>query len=106
MAKRVDAGIAFLNVVRPGWVRKIDLDKLDLSSPKTCVIGEVLGDYYRGRSSLGLSADNGRDSAHKAVTKSGSEITLPIALGFAAKTNYPLLTRIWKIKIRGLLKRS
>ena len=88
---RVRAGIAFLNAVKPNWKKKIDLDRLDLSSDRTCVIGEVYGDYGDGMEKLGIGALS--DSA--------------IALGFKEDgvfdKNYPLLTKIWKQELKKIL---
>ena len=44
--KRIEAGIAYLNVVKPDWLKKIDLEELDLADGNTCVIGEVFGDFW------------------------------------------------------------
>jgi hypothetical protein len=48
------AGIGYLNVHRPGWRRKINLEKLDLADPTCCVLGEVYGDYSIGTNALGF----------------------------------------------------
>lgn len=54
MAARVKAGIALLNRKRPGWMRSINLRKLDLSQPDLqedgcgCVLAQVYGKYQEG----------------------------------------------------------
>lgn len=43
---RVAAGAAWLDAERPGWVERIDLDRLDLESPCRCILGQEFGDYF------------------------------------------------------------
>ena len=86
---RVKAGIAFLDAVKPNWKKKIDLDKLDLFSPYTCVIGEVYGGYFKGMKKLEIEWHS--DSA--------------TALGFyeGSVMNYPSLTKVWKQELKKIL---
>lgn len=44
---RVERGAALLDDRHPGWWDRIDLDHLTMSSPCMCIIGQVLGDYFR-----------------------------------------------------------
>lgn len=93
LTNRVDAGIAFLNVAKPGWEKKIDLDEFDLQNPWTCVLGEVYGNYFDGREKIGMDEND----------------TAPTYLGFCLgkgrKKQYSLLTKIWKEKVENLRKR-
>lgn len=41
--RRVANGIAYLNRTEPGWVRRIDLEIFDLTSPCNCVLGQLFG---------------------------------------------------------------
>ena len=68
--KRVEAGVAYLNVVRPRWLKKIDVDKLHMADGKVCILGEVFGDYCKSRDELylkdfvehlGFYCDNGEE---------------------------------------------
>jgi hypothetical protein len=45
IAERVAAGAEWLDVNRPGWVDRINLETLNLSSPCRCILGQELGDY-------------------------------------------------------------
>lgn len=85
------AGIGYLNVHRPGWRRKIDLDRLNLASGEQCVLGEVYGEFDKGLSTLGLDLGTAE------------------ALGFLAKKNpdgsrdsldYDKLTAEWRVAYR------
>jgi len=81
--KRVEAGVAFLNVVKPNWLKKIDVEKLDLIDKKVCMLGELYGNYDDGLSQLGL--------------KNGTSAT---NLGFyGSERGYKVLTEVWKRKI-------
>ena len=84
--KRVEAGVAFLNVVKPNWLKKIDVEKLDLGNKKVCMLGELYGYYDDGISTLGLENK-----------------TSATNLGFyGSKRGYKVLTAAWKNKIAKL----
>lgn len=94
MKVRVNAGIAFLNTVNPGWVKKIKLMKLDLADSNTCVLGEVYGSYANGLYEFNMYA---------AVD------SIPEALRFCLlddddEEKYKMLTDIWKTAIKKLKK--
>lgn len=84
--KKIRAGIAFLNVVKPNWLKKIKLNELDLSQSNTCMIGEIYGNYGDGIDSLGLTDE------------------IADLLGFHANSirTYTLLTKGWKDAIKKL----
>jgi len=42
---RVQAGAAWLDENRPGWIDRIDLATLDLGDPCRCVLGQEYGDW-------------------------------------------------------------
>ena len=87
--KRVDAGVAFLNVVKPDWLKRIDVSKLDLGNAKVCILGELYNSYENGVLVLGLDDE-----------------TSSISLGFYDfdKRQYEQLTQAWKNKITKLRK--
>lgn len=45
IAERVEAGAAWLDLNRPGWVDRIDLETLDLGEPCRCILGQEYGEY-------------------------------------------------------------
>lgn len=51
---RVLRGAHFLDVRRPGWDERIDLDTFDLGNACDCVVGQTEGDYQDGAKTLGL----------------------------------------------------
>ena len=42
---QVVAGMAWLDLHAPGWERKVNLDELDQGDCKSCVLGQLTGDY-------------------------------------------------------------
>jgi len=53
---RIARGCRILDEACPGWHAFIDLDTLDISSLRECVLGQLYGDFHTGRAALGLSA--------------------------------------------------
>lgn len=54
---RIERGAALLDLSAPGWDKKIDLNILDLSHIRYCIIGQVYGDYYNGLATLDQGAE-------------------------------------------------
>jgi len=53
---RVRAGIALLDESGPtNWRARVDVDKLDLENPRSCVLGQVYGTFDDGMAALDLS---------------------------------------------------
>lgn len=44
--QRVANGMAWLDVNKPGWERRINLTTFDLTDPCLCVLGQVFGNYW------------------------------------------------------------
>jgi len=51
-------GPKLLNKVMSDWFNKIDLDKLDLSSSKNCILGQLYGSFWKGFEKLGLNRND------------------------------------------------
>lgn len=45
VTERVQAGAAWLDQHRPGWLDRIDLITLNVEDPECCVLGQEFGDY-------------------------------------------------------------
>lgn len=52
--ENVGSGAALLDQKRPGWYREIDLDQLEMGSDTKCVLGQLYGEYIKGRYTLTL----------------------------------------------------
>ena len=51
----------FLDLKVPDWATRINLDRLNMQSNSSCVLGQLFNGYGKGLSELGLAA--GRESA-------------------------------------------
>ena len=95
-ADRIERGMTLLDAKAPGWIDKIDLDRLDQGSGRTCVVGQVYrslgrryGAYWDGLEALGLVATVVDDevAAHGFETRDERE-------------SYDALTRAWRAAIK------
>ena len=41
--KRIDKGVAWLDKVRPGWEKEIDVETLEMSEMDSCILGQLFG---------------------------------------------------------------
>ena len=58
---RVKAGAELLDAMNPGWFTKISLQKLQMSDPCQCVIGQLYETYSLGLSALEIDVSFERD---------------------------------------------
>ncbi|MBX4198906.1 hypothetical protein KW800_01355 [Candidatus Parcubacteria bacterium] len=87
--RRVRYGAKQLDRFQPGWVGRVDVDKLDVSDRERCVAGQLVGDFSRNYDQLDISNN-------------------PIATGMfvegpldspVVRSEYRLLTEAWKREI-------
>lgn len=45
-SEEVDCGVALLNSIYPGWKKEIDLEKLNMALPSSCILGQLYGYYH------------------------------------------------------------
>lgn len=45
ISERVARGVEWLDETHPGWVKRIDLDRLDIGDCERCLIGQTIGDF-------------------------------------------------------------
>lgn len=57
IAERVARGAALLDREKPGWAARINERELNLGCCADCILGQVYGDYHRGRDALGLGVE-------------------------------------------------
>lgn len=65
MAQRVAAGAAWLDANLPDWEARIDLERLDLSEAKLCILGQLFGDYGNKASRNARFSDKGLESGNR-----------------------------------------
>ena len=99
-AARAREGAAFLDGADPGWAARVDPATLALGDGRSCVLGQLHGDYRRG---LFRSRVLDGSSAF-------SRFVSPVDLGFQAtraageeaeRLDYAYLTRAWREEVRG-----
>ncbi|MDB5194549.1 MAG: hypothetical protein JWN50_563 [Parcubacteria group bacterium] len=56
--RRVRRGAKRLDYVRPGWAKRIDVDRLDISYDKDCIAGQLEGSFGSGYHRLNLPGDS------------------------------------------------
>lgn len=70
---RVANGAALLDAEVPGWADKINLDTFDMSYPRTCILGQLFGEYVDGRAALNLNVVTDDDVRHGFDSQGGDE---------------------------------
>lgn len=103
LEKRVKRGVKWLNEVKPGWHKKIDLKTLNLKDAGVCVCGQLFEDFWQTiykddpDSSFGLATKRKKIAmSHRTATKRGF-----VVKGEGVYVN-DILTRIWFLEITKL----
>ena len=101
-ADRIERGMTLFDDKMPGWIDKIDLDRLDQADGEACVVGQThreegsrYGRYWAGLEALGL--------ADHLFTASTTASTVAAAYGFETRDgreSYDALTRAWRAAIK------
>lgn len=95
---RASAGASLLDAESPGWAERVDPTSLELGDGRSCVLGQLHGDYRRGLFRSRVVA------ASSAPVRFAS----PVDLGFQAsgaggpeseRLDYAFLTRAWREEI-------
>lgn len=100
LQNRVKAGIVFLDVAEPNWKKKIKLEELDLVNGNYCILGQIFGNYFKGKEKLGINnriaSELGFAEMNKLEHVSSKEL----------KPKYKALTAAWKKILKPMMKRS
>jgi len=92
--KRVAKGIEFMNrEYGKYWLRKLTPEEISLRDGKSCILGQVEGDFFEGMNKLGIGHDEAKEL--------GFDISGNIR---TAINEYDLLDRTWKQSIVRLQK--
>lgn len=92
--RSVGDGAALLDVQRPTWYLEIDLETLDISSLRYCVLGQIYGAFHDGMKELDFDVD--RCVAHGFCAGENIEED--------RKVHYNQLTDYWRAEIQKRLK--
>ena len=93
--KRVADGARYLDLNAPGWFRSIDLNRLNMSNPCCCVVGQLFHSFAAGLEQLDVDSTEDEDVAL------GFDRTDPLDLDYS--NNLAALTPIWKREIEARL---
>lgn len=101
---RVAKGIALLNMRVPGWVEKVDLELLDISSGTYCVTAQISGvnNWLEGSDMLELTTgDTGTYVAYgfNAEDKYHNETGDALPDNYHFRQGFDVLNWIWKREI-------
>jgi hypothetical protein len=110
--ERVRRGATLLDREKPGWAEQINEAELVMKSCNDCVLGQVYGDYFVGRRTLGLVNPTSSDWGHKKTAAHGfyaNEVLELAATTFEeaeaiAKADYDALATAWRAEIRARLQ--
>jgi len=69
LAAAVARGAGLLDQLFPGWLDRVDLDRLDLSDPDGCLLGQMYGSYGLALSVLRISEVTAADYGFQASTR-------------------------------------
>ena len=53
--ERIDKGIAWLDEVRPGWEKEINVERLDMSEMNNCILGQLFSNIRMVEFFVGLN---------------------------------------------------
>ena len=93
--KRVADGARYLDLNAPGWFRSIDLNRLNMSNPCYCVVGQLFYSFAVGLEQLDVDPGAVEDVA-LGFDRSDS-------LGLDYSRDLAALTPIWKREIEARL---
>lgn len=92
IVRRVEAGAAWLDENKPGWVDQIDLDRLDMYERPDCILGQLYGNFNNVAQYFGDEPTEERPLSHDAA----------VSFGFFAanlercEEEYAILQSAWK----------
>lgn len=46
LSENVETAGKLLDVIRPGWYERVNVETLNMAHPFLCVLGQVFGDYW------------------------------------------------------------
>ena len=98
--ERVTAGAFALDAAKPGWENQIDLDRLDVSSPVNCVLGQLYGEYTNAPKSLRMGETELGFYANSVTKVDGMSLAdyfdCMTSLSKEVHAEYEALTSAWK----------
>lgn len=97
LPERIDLGEKWLDENYPGWYKEIKLNKLNMKSLSSCILGQIQGEYSFARTIEGTGREHGFDGKYWSSYVSGDE---DADVGHVASEIYfDTLTSAWKERI-------
>lgn len=111
VADRVFVGAAWLDMVYPGWERKVDLSQLRMHNGRWCILGQVVssGEIITVHYAGGSCKETGYDAAiavaaHARLSGESvptlSDLGFDLLIGWSGWTRYALLAEAWTAIIK------
>ncbi len=97
--ERVHRGAAYLDDVDPGWHRRVHAGTLELASGRSCVLGQLHGDFRVGLLRARLLDLSSAPRASLSPATFGFRCVAGVA-GHVQARDYHLLNRAWRAAIR------
>ena len=85
----VREGAKLLDKHSPGWAKKIETARLDMSHSQICALGQLFGGYRRGLSVIGLTYEKGEEKGFSIDREN-----------YTSKKVYTELNRLWRGEVK------
>ena len=95
MSSPAHEGALFLDEKHPGWENEIDVDRLNMFSDVSCVLGQLHGGYWIGLHQLGINPHTNTELFRLGFNASAHKVSPASTL----RGLYSLLTKAWKQQI-------
>jgi hypothetical protein len=96
LTARVELGIKYLNIRRPGWYNNVVLSSLDMGDTYDCVLGQLFGEFWTFLASVAWKE---RHAAELGFSVTYDELTELYRGNWSV---FGILTDIWRNKIEEL----
>lgn len=95
LESKVRRGGEWLDVVAPGWVEWIDMDKLNLANPHFCVLGQLFGSFFASIHVFGVTYTDLVGMGFMAL-RVDAPLSTPILTKQYYQRQYAAMTSAWK----------
>jgi hypothetical protein len=91
---RAATGARLLDRERPGWAHQVDPERLDMTTARDDVLGQLYGDFQAGLDQLVACEPTGQARPYSWASRHGFD--LPIDAGWG---DYAQLTEAWRAEL-------
>lgn len=97
---RIERGMKLLDSKYPGWRSKVNVEKLNMSSPENCVLGQLYGDLFDGLDTLGVSICTWKAASYGFAIDVDETVESGLMNLCDRSPCLEALTRIWKQELQ------